>query len=161
MKITCARNITIEGFTQTDFEDYISYAIDEYAEANIKSGHFNKEEAKTKAQKQFDYLLKDGFKSEGHVFWKVCGDGKKIGIFWFHQNPKSLNNVFVYDARIEQQYQNQGIGTHTFSIIREKLKAIGVHKIRLHVFAHNTGAVRLYKRLGFEVAGYNMHYLLD
>jgi len=72
-----------------------------------------------------------------------------------------LKNVFVYDARIEQEYQNKGIGTYTFSIIRERLKAWGVSKIGLNVFPHNAGAFRLYERLGFEVDSYNMHYLLD
>jgi len=152
-------NITIEDFTQADFEDYLSYAIDEYAESHVKSGNWTAEKAKAKSQKQYDSLLKDGLKSEGHVFWKVCLDGKKIGLFWFYRNPNGLKNVFVYDTSIVKQYQNQGIGTYTFSIIRERLKTLGVHKISLHVFAHNTGAIRLYERLGFEFAGHNMYYL--
>jgi len=154
-------NISIEDFTQADFEDYMDYAIDQYAASNIKSGRWTTEEARTKSQKQFDYLLKDGLNSEGHVFWKVCLNGKKIGIFWFYLNPKDLNNVFVYDAEIKLEYQNQGIGTYTFSIVRERLKALGVRKIGLNVFAHNAGAFRLYERLGFEVTSYNMHYLID
>jgi len=64
-------NISIEDFTQGDYEDYMSYAIDEYAASNIKSNRWTVEEARTKSQKQFEYLLKDGLKSEGHVFWKV------------------------------------------------------------------------------------------
>lgn len=28
-------NITIEDFTQADYEDYLSYAIDEYAESQL------------------------------------------------------------------------------------------------------------------------------
>lgn len=154
-------NITIEEFTQADFDEYLNYAIDEYAASNIKSGSWTKEQAKASAQKQFDFLLKDGLKSEGHVFWKTCLEGKKVGIFWFHQNPNDLKNIFVYDIRIEPEYQSQGIGTYTFSIIRERLKVLGVLKISLHVFAHNTGAIRLYERLGFQFTSYNMHYLID
>lgn len=154
-------NITIEDFTQADYEDYLNYAIDEYAETNIKSGNWTADEAKAKSQKQYDSILKDGFKSEGHVFWKVCLDGNKVGLFWFYRNPNNLKNIFVYDTRIEKEYQNQGIGTYTFSIIRERLKDLGVHKISLNVFAHNTGAIRLYERLGFEFVSHNMYYFLD
>jgi len=88
-------NISIEDFTQSEFDDYMSYAIDNYAAANIKSGRWPEEIAKTESKKQYDYVLKDGLQSEGHVFWKVCLDEKKIGIFWFYRNPKDLNNVYV------------------------------------------------------------------
>lgn len=154
-------NISIEDFAQADFDEYMDYAIDEYAESHIKTGAWTKEEAKTKSKKQYDYLLKDGLKSEGHVFWKASLDEKKVGLFWFHRNPKSPESIFVYDTRIDKEYQNQGIATFSFKIIRDKLKALGVSKIRLHVFAHNTGAIRLYERLGFEYASYNMHYLIE
>ncbi len=154
-------HIKIEEFTQADYDNYLSDAIDEYAAVNIKNGRWTAEQARAMSQKQFDYLLKDGLKSEGHTFWNICLDDKKVGLFWFYRNPKQLNNIFVYDTQIVKEYQNQGVGTSTFPIIRERLKAMGVHKISLNVFANNTGAIRLYKRLGFEMTSYNMHYLIN
>jgi len=154
-------NISIEDFTQADFEDYLAYAIDSYAASHVKSGNWTEEEAKSRSKKQFDSLLKDGLKSEGHVFWKANLDGKKIGLFWFHRNPKDLKSIFVYDTRIDDEHQSKGIGTYAFSIIRERLKALDISKIRLHVFAHNSRAVKLYERLGFQFTSYNMHYLID
>ena len=154
-------NITIEEFTQADYDGYLNYAIDSYAEANVKSGRWTMETARSEAQKQFDSLLKDGLKSKGHVFWKICLDGKKVGDFWFYRNPEEPGRIFVYDVMIVKEYQGQGIGTFSFSIIQKRLKALGVSKIGLHVFAHNTGAIRLYERLGFKYTSHNMHYTLD
>lgn len=154
-------NISIKDFTQADYENYLSYAIGGYAAANIKSGRWTKENGYANSKKQFESLLKDGLKSEGHFFWKICLDEKKIGDFWFHRLPKDLEKVFVYDTAIVEEYQSQGIGTTSFSIIQERLKALGIRKIGLHVFAHNTGAIRLYERLGFEYTSHNMSYSLD
>lgn len=154
-------NITIKDFTQADFNDYLSYSIDGYAEANIKSGRWTAEEGRAKSQQQFDSLLKDGFKSEGLAFWKIHLDGKKIGDFWFHRKPVTPDTIFVFDTNLKEEYRSQGIGTFTFPIIQERLKALGVRTINLHVFAHNSGAVRLYERLGFEFVSHNMNFTFD
>ncbi len=153
-------NITIEDFTQADFDDYMSNAVDLYAEQNIKSGRWTVEEARAKSKEQLDYILKDGLQTKGHVFWNICLEGKKIGHFWFYRRADDFS-IFAYDVLVAKEYQNQGIGTSAFPMIQERLKTLGVRKINLNVFSHNTGARRLYERLGFEMTSYNMHYVLD
>ncbi len=154
-------NVSIEDFTEADFEHYMSYAVDEYAEAHVKSGKWTKEEAKSKAQGQFDRLLKDGLKSEGHTFWKMCLDGKKVGDFWFHRNAKDRSKIFIYDTRVETEYQGKGVATASFSLVKDRLNRLGVKLISIHVFTHNTGAIRLYERLGFDFVSHIMAYKIE
>ena len=44
--------------------------------------------------------------------------------------------------------------------LEEIAKEMGIETLALHVFAHNTVAMNLYKNLGYEVASQNMKKML-
>ena len=50
-------------------------------------------------------------------------------------------------------YRRQGIGRRLAVAAITAARASGVERIELEVFASNTGAIRLYERLGFEHEG--------
>ncbi|NKB70593.1 MAG: GNAT family N-acetyltransferase [Candidatus Latescibacteria bacterium] len=52
---------------------------------------------------------------------------------------------------IEKEYRNQGAGTFLIGAVEERVKSRGLTRLYLGVNIENTGALRLYKRLGFEV----------
>lgn len=151
-------NLTIKEFTIADFENYMAEANQSYANENIKSGKWSAERALKASNELYNRLLPDGLSTKGYFFWKICLDEKKVGIFWFFRVKEEQSKIFVYDVEIQEQHQNKGIGTKFFKQIQSKLLSMGIRKIALHVFAHNTGAIRFYKRLGFKFTDHNMHF---
>ena len=63
---------------------------------------------------------------------RACDEGKKL----------ELDDLYVLPA-----FQNRGIGT---TIIKKTLSE-STKPVYFYVFARNTGAIRLYERLGFRV----------
>ena len=58
-----------------------------------------------------------------------------------------INFVAVYP-----NFRGQGIGRTLLACARVKAIEQGLSLLSLHVFEQNEGAVRLYRRLGFEIA---------
>jgi len=46
-----------------------------------------------------------------------------------------------------------GIGSALIARLTEWAKSLGLRRIQLNVFARNAGAIRLYRRLGYEIEG--------
>lgn len=71
----------------------------------------------------------------------------KVGYFYLHEEAEQLE---LDDFYIVEAYQNQGIGSY---ILKECI-AISEQQHRsifLYVFSKNIGAIKLYKKFGFEI----------
>ena len=58
---------------------------------------------------------------------------------------------YICGVAVLQEYRGHGIGTGLMQIAREQAQAHGYSQLSLVVFEENTAAVRLYKRLGYEI----------
>jgi RimJ/RimL family protein N-acetyltransferase len=57
-------------------------------------------------------------------------------------------------------HRRRGIGWALLEEAVSWARTVGVRKLELHVFPHNTGAIAMYERFGFEREGYRKrHYL--
>lgn len=54
---------------------------------------------------------------------------------------------------ILQQFAGQGIGTALFQAMEGWAGKVGAHRLELTVMTHNTAAIALYRKMGFEVEG--------
>ncbi len=54
---------------------------------------------------------------------------------------------------VKKSHQNKGLGTHLITIAEHHAKKRGARRMELEVFAKNTSAIALYKRLGYEQEG--------
>jgi RimJ/RimL family protein N-acetyltransferase len=55
---------------------------------------------------------------------------------------------------IEKEYQGKGYGSETILWVLEwAFMHAGLHRVHIGCFSYNTGAFKLYKKLGFEVEG--------
>ena len=75
----------------------------------------------------------------------ILADGKKAGYYRVHTENEETE---IDDLYLLPEYQRQGIGT---SVI-QKCCAESALPVFLYAFVKNHDAVRLYKRLGFEIA---------
>ncbi len=63
-------------------------------------------------------------------------------------------------AGVRQGFAGQGIGTLLFSALDAWAVSHSVHRLELTVRVDNEAAIRLYKRMGFDVEGARRHSLL-
>jgi ribosomal-protein-alanine N-acetyltransferase len=73
--------------------------------------------------------------------------------FWRVFDEVHINNLAMRPA-----YRGRGIGTALLQHVLAEAAQLGAHRATLEVRASNTGARRLYERLGFYVAGTRRNY---
>lgn len=72
---------------------------------------------------------------------------------WLVFDEVHINNVAIRPA-----YRGLGMGTALLRHVLAEGRRLGAHRTTLEVRASNTGARRLYERLGFYVAGTRRNY---
>ncbi|OCW56704.1 GNAT family N-acetyltransferase [Hoeflea olei] len=65
---------------------------------------------------------------------------------------------FITDLWVHPDFQGRGIGTALLAEIEAQIRERGYPAARLDTHAHNTGAIRLYKRQGYRVRSYFVAY---
>jgi ribosomal protein S18 acetylase RimI-like enzyme len=71
----------------------------------------------------------------------------------FGKGNKFKGNCHLVSTAVSPAERGKGIGTQLFDIAEKCASTRGARRIELEVFATNTGAIRLYERLGYEVEG--------
>lgn len=67
---------------------------------------------------------------------------------------RGRNELYVDDLAVRREYRNRGVATALLTWTLNRADHLGMRSVGLDADAENhTGAVRLYKRLGFEVIG--------
>jgi ribosomal protein S18 acetylase RimI-like enzyme len=91
----------------------------------------------------------------GHPqFVAVSADGEVVG--WCDVTPMSMPSQAhrgVFGLGLLPQFRGQGIGTKLTKKALAAARAFGLHRAELTVREHNTGAIGLYKKEGFEIEG--------
>lgn len=77
-------------------------------------------------------------------YTRVYANGHHAGFYRFIPNGERME---LDDLYIFPEFQNRGIGTG----ILEKCCRETNRPVMLYVFCRNTGAVKLYRRMGFEI----------
>jgi ribosomal protein S18 acetylase RimI-like enzyme len=124
-------------------------AVSEYAAEHVKSGGLTADEAPGKAEAQFVQILPAGLATPGQFLWTIRdATGTDVGILWVGTEQRP-GHAFIYDIEIVDERRGQGFGTAAMLALEDWARANEIATIGLHVFAHNTGAWQLYKRLGY------------
>jgi RimJ/RimL family protein N-acetyltransferase len=126
-----------------------AYSVAGYAEENVKAGYWTDEEALSRAEADFNTLLPDGIDTAGHELWSVVdASGDEVGILWVATNRRP-GHAFIFDIEMNPDRRGGGYGSATLLALEDWCRANAISTIGLHVFGHNEGAWRLYKRMGY------------
>jgi ribosomal protein S18 acetylase RimI-like enzyme len=146
--------ITLEPIQQEDFDRMIDAEIRGYAEEHVRNGNWPAEGALERSKKEFDALLPDGIHSKDQYLWSLLDeDSSKIGVLWVQVKD---HKAFIYDFVIEEAFRGKGYGKQALIAMDEKLKAMNVESVGLHVFGDNITAQELYKKMGYQITGIHM-----
>jgi ribosomal protein S18 acetylase RimI-like enzyme len=153
--------IHLEPMNETQFQSYLSTAVQDYAEAHIKAGDCRPEEALTLAQKDYQELLPDGLLSKNQFLFSVRDDARdkneNIGMIWFAvKDRRAGRSAFIYDFNIREDLRGKGYGKKMMESIEELIQEMGIDTVSLNVFGYNHAARKLYEKMGYQITGIGM-----
>ena len=68
-------------------------------------------------------------------------------------DPIGEKQAYIHAFRVRPQYQRAGVGTMLMKKIEETLIEKGIDEVTLNVAKENRGALRLYKKLDYQLIG--------
>lgn len=141
------------------YDAYREAAIAGYAEDNVSSGRWPREDALQRSRASFESLLPQGLATPDHYLFeiKAATAGPTVGFLWFAVEERyGARSAYVYDIGIHAESRRQGHATCAFEALERLVGELGLSSIGLHVFGNNPGAQALYAKLGYRVTGLNM-----
>lgn len=88
----------------------------------------------------------------------VAVDGETV-VGWIDITPSRLpvsGHVGHLGMGVHRDYRGQGLGKRLILAALEKAKSNGLKRVELEVYRHNTAAIALYERVGFQHEGARM-----
>jgi ribosomal protein S18 acetylase RimI-like enzyme len=82
-----------------------------------------------------------------------------IGQLFVHLSSPRLEladgrtRAYVYGFRVRSEFQGKGLGTQLMDVVEEDLLERGFTFVTLNVSQDNEGALRLYKKRGYQIMG--------
>lgn len=150
--------IELRPLPQQEFLAWQRESLESYAAEKVAAGNWSADEAADKSKKAFADLLPMGPETKDHYmgsFW--CPESEKsVGIVWFHLVPGKQQSAFIYDFVIYPEFRGKGLAKAALHVAETEMKRLGAKSSRLHVFAHNKIARKLYETTGYEVTNLNM-----
>ena len=89
--------------------------------------------------------------AEGTTFFVLDDGGRIVGTLGLHQTH--ADGVAALGMSVLPEVRGQGWGRALLQAAIDHARGAQMHKIELEVWPHNTRAIRLYERFGFEVEG--------
>ncbi|WP_394219557.1 GNAT family N-acetyltransferase [Halobacillus trueperi] len=140
---------TLRRMSEDEFGEYNDFSIAAYAKEKVAAGNWTEEEALEKAKTTQAELLPEGRHTKDHYLYTILNEkGENVGAIWICK--QSSEKAFIYDIRVSDDHQGQGHGKKAMILAEEEARIIGVQKIGLHVFGHNTVARKLYESLSYK-----------
>ena len=110
-----------------------------------------------RSRQTYNESLPQGVQTENNYLFRIqlVESEEEIGMVWMkHEAPRP--HGFILEIMLDKTQRGKGYGKQAMLALEEFAKGMGLERIGLHVFSHNTAAVRLYEGLGYEVTNQNM-----
>ena len=151
-------NINFKDMTKIEKEEYFKESFEEYVQAKMKACGYTENEARILAQSDFDSCMNvpPGVKQDSYIL-KILNNDEPVGNLWYitRKLPES-KTAFLCEIYLKERYRGKGIGSLAIDLFEKRAKEEGCHRVSLHAFGYNEGAIRLYERLGYLVTDVTM-----
>ena len=145
--------LELRNMTSDEFSTYMKSSVEKYAEEKQKGEGLTSEDAIKMARDSYQRLLPQGLETPGQFLYTVfeINSNSQVGILWM---AKKMNGVkpytFIYDIELDAENRGKGLGKELMQLVEKETLHLGCASIGLHVYGHNTAAVALYEKSGFE-----------
>lgn len=139
-----------------EFQKYISFAVNEYAEEKIQAGTWQRNAPLANSEQTYNRLLPNGLETSENYFYSIYDDSNIIGYIWVGNDNENESNAFIFDFEIYKQYQNNGFGSKAIILAEIEAKNMGFSSIGLHVFGSNQRAIHVYQKCGYGITDIKM-----
>jgi ribosomal protein S18 acetylase RimI-like enzyme len=150
--------------TQAEFDDYLEWAVPEYADELIRNTGIAREEAERHAQRAFGAALPYGLTTPDHRFLTAADadTGEHVGVLWTaRQRRDGAELVWIFDIWVDEPMRGRGYGRCLMELAEEEARGMGVARIELNVYGDNARARNLYESLGYTEMSRQMYKVLD
>ena len=152
-------SIYFQQITTEEYQDWFDYSTTNYANDKVQAKQWSAEEALERAKKETTNYLADGINTPNHYIYHIVAHDSnvRVGCLWWFLTERCDRRIgFIFDIHIFQQYQRQGFAKSALQHLEEVVLEKQVEALSLHVFAFNTGAYNLYKKLGYVPTSFSM-----
>jgi ribosomal protein S18 acetylase RimI-like enzyme len=147
----------IELTPMTDYESRIEALFADYAQDLVQEQGLWHGEAETRAAHKLAELLPRGVRTEGMILRTVTAGGVPVGWVWAGlPAPPRPGLGWLHNIEIDEARRGRGHGRAAIAAVEAELVRRGVRRMGLNVHGANTGARRLYDRLGYRLLAQQM-----
>lgn len=139
--------------TPSEYDRFVSDLVPDYARQNVAAEYWESASSLERARAEMNQLLPKGRETPDQYFFKIRRepDNAVVGSLWFAvRRPPATPGGFIYDIEIDPAHRRHGYAEAAMRRLEEFARAQGVDRIALHVFGTNSGAIDLYRKLGYE-----------
>jgi ribosomal protein S18 acetylase RimI-like enzyme len=145
--------------TPAEFEEWQTFAAEEYAAVQVQAGRWGPDEAVELARGETARLLPQGLDTPRMLFLRAIDtNGEPVGRAWIGlDHPRSVPDAaFLYDIEVLQSRRGQGLGRALLGAVEDAARLAGAEALELNVFGYNGAAIALYDSAGYEVTTQQM-----
>jgi RimJ/RimL family protein N-acetyltransferase len=151
--------VALVPMTENEFEMFLQYLTQDYAQDHVKAGRWSEEEAMQEAQQEIQRYLPQGLHTPEHYLFMLRDEQREanVGVLWFAlQKRGGEQQAFIYDIEVFEEFRRRGYATQAFLLLETRVREPGASSIGLHVFGHNLAAREMYEKLGYATTNVQM-----
>jgi ribosomal protein S18 acetylase RimI-like enzyme len=137
--------------TREEHADYVGRAVEGYAEAMVRAGRIDADNAHDLSVASFERIMPDGYDTVGQVLLVAedAATGERVGILWFGPSADDEHRAWIYDIEVDEARRGQGWGRATMAAFEPAARERGFTSAGLNVYGDNVVARRLYETMGY------------
>jgi ribosomal protein S18 acetylase RimI-like enzyme len=150
--------IIVRRISDAEYYQFRELMIEDYAQCMVSNYQLELGTMRQQGKDLLDRALPDGQHTDGCIFYTVLGAHTNENMRFIYCSTYrrrlrgEINHIIV-----KEPFRGKGFGEEMLTRIESGMKASGMERLGLHVFADNSIAIRLYQRHGYQVADMNMH----